>query len=86
MPHAYTEVQLVAQPAIGSFAELGWTTVLALEGIFGATGALLRETKGEVVLASRLIAALVRLNLALPRGGSVCANLPQIVRRGRGSG
>jgi hypothetical protein len=24
MPHAYTEDQLVEQPAIGSFAELGW--------------------------------------------------------------
>ena len=27
MPHAYTEDQLVEQPAIGLFAELGWTTV-----------------------------------------------------------
>jgi type I restriction enzyme R subunit len=24
MPHAYTEDQLVEQPAIGLFAELGW--------------------------------------------------------------
>jgi len=24
MPHAYTEDQLVEQPAIGIFAELGW--------------------------------------------------------------
>jgi type I restriction enzyme, R subunit len=29
--HAYTEDQLVEQPTIGLFAELGWTTVLALE-------------------------------------------------------
>ena len=27
MPHAYTEDQLVEQPAIGLFGELGWTTV-----------------------------------------------------------
>jgi len=27
MPHADTEDQLVEQPAIGLFAELGWTTV-----------------------------------------------------------
>ena len=33
--HAYTEDQLVEQPAIGSFAELGWATVSALEEIFG---------------------------------------------------
>ena len=29
MPHAYTEDQLVEQPAIGLFAELGWQTVRA---------------------------------------------------------
>jgi type I restriction enzyme R subunit len=99
MPHAYTEDQLVEQPAKagrppspwpspsgrgndGLFAELGWTTVSALEETFGApspglaatlsrpTGegqvgegaSLGRETKGEVVLVSRLRAALERLN------------------------
>src|SRR6266576_7223191 len=81
MPHAYTEDHLVEQPAIGLFAELGWQTVSALEETFGAPspglaatlshpmgeGASLgRETKGEVVLVSRLRAALVRLNPALP--------------------
>ena len=66
MPHAYTEEQLVEQPAIGLFAELGWQTVSALEETFGATGTLLRETKGDVVLVSRLRAALERLNPALP--------------------
>jgi hypothetical protein len=30
MPHAYTEDQLVEQPAIGLFAELGWQTAAAL--------------------------------------------------------
>jgi type I restriction enzyme R subunit len=64
--HAYTEDQLVEQPAIGLFAELGWQTVSALEETFGAAGTLLRETKGEVVLVSRLRAALERLNHALP--------------------
>ena len=66
MPHAYTEDQLVEQPAIGLFAELGWTTLSALEETFDATGTLLRETKGEVVLVSRLRAALERLNHTLP--------------------
>jgi type I restriction enzyme, R subunit len=65
MSHAYTEDQLVEQPAIGLFEELGWQTVSALEETFGATGTLLRETKGEVVLVSLLRAALVRLNPAL---------------------
>jgi type I restriction enzyme R subunit len=64
--HAYTEDQLVEQPAIGLFAELGWQTVVAMEEIFGAGGTLGREASGEVVLVSGLRAALTRLNPALP--------------------
>jgi type I restriction enzyme R subunit len=81
MPNAYTEDQLVEQPAIGLFPELGWTAVSALEEFFGRsrgdethlslaesqslltsspTICLGRETKGEVVLVSRLRAALER--------------------------
>ena len=66
MSHAYTEDQLVEQPAIQLFAALGWETVSAMEEIFGASGTLGRETKGEVVLVSRLRAALERLNPTLP--------------------
>ena len=66
MPHAYTEDQLVEQPAIGLFAELGWSAVSALEETFGVTGTLSRETKGDVVLVARLRAALERLKPALP--------------------
>ena len=78
--HAYTEDQLVEQPAIGLFAELGWTTVSAMEETFGATGTLQRETKGEVVLVSRLRAALERSNVgrmgypALPPEGISASN------------
>src|SRR5712672_3075749 len=66
MPPAYTEDQLVEQPAIRLLAELGWITVSALEEAFGGAGTLVRETNGEVVLASRLRAVLERLNPALP--------------------
>jgi type I restriction enzyme, R subunit len=71
MPHAYTEDQLVEQPAIGLFAELGWAVAgpPATAGVAGEprdAGLLGRETKGEVVLVSRLRAALERLNPALP--------------------
>lgn len=65
-PHAYTEDQLVEQPAIGLFSTLGWQTVSAMEETFGAGGTLGRETKGEVVLTNRLRAALTRLNPGLP--------------------
>ncbi len=64
--HAYTEDQLVEQPAIGLFAELGWQTVSAMEEVYGANGTLPRETKGEVVLVPRLRAALEKLNPTLP--------------------
>jgi hypothetical protein len=33
MPHAYTDEQPVEQPAITLFAELGWTTVSALQNL-----------------------------------------------------
>jgi type I restriction enzyme R subunit len=45
--HAYSEYQLVEQPAIGLLAALGWQTVSALEETFGAGGTLGRETRGE---------------------------------------
>ena len=69
--HAYTEDQLVERPAIGLFAELGWEAAdpPPTAGVAGETrdaGLLGRETKGEVVLVSRLRAALERLNPALP--------------------
>jgi type I restriction enzyme R subunit len=65
-PHAYTEDQLVEQPAIGLFAALGWQTMSALEETFGSGGTLGRETKGEVVLTDRLRAALTTLNPDAP--------------------
>jgi type I restriction enzyme, R subunit len=65
-PNAYTEDQLVEQPAIQLFAELGWDTLSASDEVMGASGTLGRETKSEVVLAVRLRNVLVRLNPSLP--------------------
>ena len=69
--HAYTEDQLVEQPAIGLFAELGWQVAgpPPTAGVAGEprdAGLLGRETKGEVVLVPRLRAALEKLNPTLP--------------------
>jgi type I restriction enzyme, R subunit len=66
MSHAYSEDQLVEQPAIQLFAELGWENVSAFEESFGATGTLGRETKAEGLIEPRLRAALERLNPSLP--------------------
>jgi type I restriction enzyme R subunit len=64
--HSYTEDQLVEQPAIGLFAELGWQTLSAQDELFGMTGTLQRETKGEAVLISRLRNSLTKLNPTIP--------------------
>jgi type I restriction enzyme R subunit len=78
MPHAYTEDQLVKQPAMRLFGDLGWSVAQPHPNLgplpegeevppwVDETGLLGRETKGEVVLVSRLRAALERLNPALP--------------------
>lgn len=66
MPHPNTEDQLVEQPAIQLFAALGWETVSALDEVMGPGGTLGRETTAEAVLASRLRAALERLNPTAP--------------------
>ncbi len=78
-PGAYTEDQLVEQPAIGLFAALGWQTVSALEETFGKGGTLGRETKGEVVLVDRLRAALTKLNPALP-GEAIQTAIDELAR------
>jgi type I restriction enzyme R subunit len=36
--NSYSEDQLVEQPAIQLFAEMGWQTVSALEEVFGVGG------------------------------------------------
>jgi type I restriction enzyme R subunit len=66
MPHAYTVDQLVEQPAIALFAELGWKTVRADEVTHGPIGTLQRETKSEVVLTTPRRGALTKLNPTLP--------------------
>lgn len=67
MSHSpYTEDQLVEQPAITLFAELGWQTASAMEEVFGTAGTLGRETKGESVLVEHLRVALCKFNPTLP--------------------
>ncbi|MBL8533775.1 MAG: type I restriction endonuclease subunit R [Betaproteobacteria bacterium] len=76
---AWTEDQLVEQPAIGLFAALGWQTASAMEETFGPGGSLGRETKGEVVLVERLRAALGRFNPAMP-AEAIAAALDELTR------
>ncbi|GGA77244.1 DEAD/DEAH box helicase [Neiella marina] len=66
----YTEDGLVEQPAISLFNSLGWQTSTCWDELFGrdAEGDLAfgRETRNDVVLFSRLRAALENLNQGIP--------------------
>jgi type I restriction enzyme, R subunit len=66
VPHDFNENQLVEQPAIKLFAELGWQFVSAKDEVFGVNGTLGRETKSEAILVPRLRSALEGLNPQLP--------------------
>jgi len=65
-PSRYTEDQLVEQPAIRLFEELGWETVNAYYETLGPKGTLGRDNKSEVFLIRRLSAAIERLNPGVP--------------------
>jgi type I restriction enzyme R subunit len=65
-PGQYSEDQLVEQPAIKLFEELGWETVNAYYETLGLEGTLGRDNKAEVFLIRRLRSALERLNPEVP--------------------
>ena len=65
-PSRYTEDQLVEQPAIALFEELGWKSVNAYHETLGPDGTLGRDNKSEVFLIRRLRAAIERLNTEMP--------------------
>ena len=46
--HAYTEDQLVEQPAIGFFAELGWATVSTKENMSSPSLVRIDQTAGRI--------------------------------------
>jgi hypothetical protein len=55
MAHAYSEDQLVEQPAIGLFADMGWKTVSAMDETFGPSPPAPLLASG-VALLPRLLA------------------------------
>jgi len=65
-PGQYTEDQLVEQPAIELFEEIGWETVNVYYETLGPKGTLGRDNKSEVFLTRRLRAAIERLNPGTP--------------------
>jgi type I restriction enzyme R subunit len=65
-PGKFTEDQLVEQPAIALFGELGWKVLNAYHEELGADGTLGRDNQSEVILVRSLRAALQKLNSNLP--------------------
>ena len=63
---AFNEDQLVEQPAVLLFAELGWRTGTGADESFGPQGTLGRETRSDVFLLPQMRRALGRLNELLP--------------------
>ncbi|MCD4673391.1 MAG: hypothetical protein K8R77_12075 [Anaerolineaceae bacterium] len=61
-PVGYTEDDLVEQPAIALLGELGWETFNAYDEFEHGLSPLGRETRADVILTTRLRAALLRLN------------------------
>lgn len=61
-PKGYTEDALVEQPAIALLASMGWETVNAYHEFDHGASILGRETRADVILTSRLLPALKRLN------------------------
>ncbi len=66
MTTPYSEDALVEQPATELLAALGWETANGYSEGYGPTEITGRETLSEVVLRSRLLPALERLNPGLP--------------------
>ena len=62
MQNPYSEDQLVEQPAIALLEEMGWETLDCYDEFNQGSSPLGRENRGEVVLTTRLRAALERLN------------------------
>ena len=66
MSSLYSEDQLVEQPAISLFAELGWQIATGTDEIVGSNSTLGRDTRSDVILTFRLRAALSRINPLMP--------------------
>ncbi len=62
----YSEDELVEQPAIALFEDLGWEHINAYHETLGSSGTLGRDNRSEVFLTGRLRQAVERLNPGIP--------------------
>ena len=68
MSKDYSEDQLIEQPCMDIFQELTWETANVYEGeTFGENGTLGRDSEADVILRTRFIEAIKKLNPKLPQ-------------------
>ena len=68
MSKDYSEDQLIEQPCMDIFQELNWETANLYEGeTFGEHGTLGRDSEADVILRTRFIEAIKKLNPNLPQ-------------------
>ena len=60
----YTEDELIEQPAINLFSDIGWQTLDCCSETFGKEGTLGRDNRSEVILVRELREALIKINPA----------------------
>ncbi len=65
-PAGYNEGPDVERPAIDLLRRMGWQTIEAYDEAYGPLGTLGRDNRSEVILRSRLLPALEKLNPGLP--------------------
>lgn len=58
----YTEDELIEQPAINLFSDIGWQTLDCYSEVFGEEGTLGRDNRSEVILVRELREALIKIN------------------------
>lgn len=64
--YSYSEQELIEQPAIELFKKLNWEHIDAMYETLGPSGTLERENQSEVILKSRFMPAIQKLNPGLP--------------------
>ena len=60
----YTEDELIEQPAINLFSNIGWQTLDCYSEVFGDDGTLGRDNRSEVILVRELRESLTTINPA----------------------
>ena len=58
----YTEDELIEQPTINLFSDIGWQTLDCYSEVFGEEGTLGRDNRSEVILVRELREALIKIN------------------------